>query len=336
MKLVLIAFFCGRLALTAQAPQAAVRIGAPNAGSRSGQAPDAVGAAVLGFLPGPGPLDLNAILGVFGAARLGAPVVVPKTASRLYVSTGQQYALVEQNADAPLAVWDPAAENGGLTAIPGALPHPDLVTFSPRGDSAALYARESGQIQIIGGMPDRPERRKTLPLLSSTAASMIAVSDDANVVVVRNSAGDILISKDGKNWQPFSGAYTPSAWTFVPKTHDLIVGDEQENAIFLIEQAGSDRARIVLAEDSGPNQISVTRDGQTLVALDSKRGTLWAIDLKTRMSKGATPAANLHSLSMLRGGNTFLASSQDASVTLLRVSEGGVQMSVLPAAAGER
>ena len=185
-------------------------------------------------------------------------------------------------------------------------------------------------------MPDRPERRKTLPLLSSTAASMIAVSDDANVVVVRNSAGDILISKDGKNWQPFSGAYTPSAWTFVPKTHDLIVGDEQENAIFLIEQAGSDRARIVLAEDSGPNQISVTRDGQTLVALDSKRGTLWAIDLKTRMSKGATPAANLHSLSMLRGGNTFLASSQDASVTLLRVSEGGVQMSVLPAAAGER
>jgi len=336
MKLVLIAFFCGRLALTAQAPQAAVRIGAPNAGSRSGQAPDAVGAAVLGFLPGPGPLDLNAILGVFGAARLGAPVVVPKTASRLYVSTGQQYALVEQNADAPLAVWDPAAENGGLTAIPGALPHPDLVTFSPRGDSAALYARESGQIQIIGGMPDRPERRKTLPLLSSPAASMIAVSDDANVVVVRNSAGDILISKDGKNWQPFSGAYTPSAWTFVPKTHDLIVGDEQENAIFLIEQAGSDRARIVLAEDSGPNQISVTRDGQTLVALDSKRGTLWAIDLKTRMSKGATPAANLHSLSMLRGGNTFLASSQDASVTLLRVSEGGVQMSVLPAAAGER
>jgi hypothetical protein len=336
MKLVLIAFFCGGLALTAHAPQAAVRIGAPNADSRSGQAPDAVGAAVLGFLPGPGPLDLNAILGVFGAARLGAPVVVPKTASRLYVSTGQQYALVEQNADAPLAVWDPAAENGGLTAIPGALPHPDLVTFSPRGDSAALYARESGQIQIIGGMPDRPERRKTLPLLSSTAASMIAVSDDANVVVVRNSAGDILISKDGKNWQPFSGAYTPSAWTFVPKTHDLIVGDEQENAIFLIEQAGSDRARIVLAEDSGPNQISVTRDGQTLVALDSKRGTLWAIDLKTRMSKGATPAANLHSLSMLRGGNTFLASSQDASVTLLRVSEGGVQMSVLPAAAGER
>jgi len=335
MKLVLIAFFCGRLALTAQAPQAAVRIGAPNAGSRSGQAPDAVGAAVLGFLPGPGPLDLNAILGVFGAARLGAPVVVPKTASRLYVSTGQQYALVEQNADAPLAVWDPAAENGGLTAIPGALPHPDLVTFSPRGDSVALYAREFGQIQVIGGMPNQPEVHQPLPLLSPAIASMIAISDDANVVVVKDSAGNVLISNDGKNWQPFYGAYSPSAWMFVPKTHDLIVGDEQENAIFLIEQAGSDRARIVLAEGSGTNQISVTRDGQTLVALDSKRGTLWTIDLKNRMSKAATPAANLHSLSILRGGNTFLASSQDASVTLLRVSEGGlVQMSVLPKAGG--
>src|SRR5690348_11180365 len=151
MKLVLIVFLCGRLALAAQTPQAAVRIGAPNAGSRSEQARDAVGAAVLGFLPGPGPLELSAILGVFGAARLGDPVAAPKTASRLYVSTGQQYALVEQNSDAPLSVWDPAAENGGLTAIPGALPHPDLVTFSPRGDSVALYAREFGQIQVIGG-----------------------------------------------------------------------------------------------------------------------------------------------------------------------------------------
>ncbi|HEY6991655.1 MAG TPA: hypothetical protein VH369_24900, partial [Bryobacteraceae bacterium] len=135
MKLVLIVFLCGRLGLSAQAPQAAVRIGVPNAGSRSGQTQDAVGAAVLGFLPGPGPLEVSAILGVFGAARLGDPIAAPKTATRLYVSTGQQYALVEQNSDAPLAVWNLTAQTGGLTAIPGALRHPDLVTFSPRGDS---------------------------------------------------------------------------------------------------------------------------------------------------------------------------------------------------------
>src|SRR5690242_3260576 len=256
MKLVLIVFLCGRLALAAQTPQAAVRIGAPNAGSRSEQARDAVGAAVLGFLPGPGPLELSAILGVFGAARLGDPVVAPKTASRLYVSTGQQYALVEQNSDAPLSVWDLAA-NTGLTPITGALPHLDLVTFSPRGNSAALYAREAGQIQVIGGMPNQPELRKTLSLLSTSAASMMAVSDDANVVIVRDSTGEALISNDGKSWQPFYGAYSPSAWTFIPKTHDLIVADKQENAIFLIEQAGSNRARIILAENSLPDQISV-------------------------------------------------------------------------------
>ena len=336
MKLVLIVFLCGRLGLAAQAPQAAVRIGAPNAGSRSGQARDGVGAAVLGFLPGPGPLELSAILGVFGAARLGDPVAAPKTATRLYVATGQQYALVEQNSDAPLAVWDLIA-NTGLTTITGALPHPDLVAFSPRGDSVALYGRESGQVQVISGMPNRPEVHKTLPLRSPAAAGMIATSDDANVVVLRDSAGDVLISNDGKSWQPFSGAYSPSAWTFVPKTHDLVVADSQENAIFLIEEAGSNRARIVLSENSLPDQISVTRDGQMLVALDSKRGTLWTIDLKRRIASGTTAAANLHSLSILRGGNTFLASLQDNNVTLLRVSEGGgVRMSVLPAAGGGR
>src|SRR5690242_5231942 len=203
MKLVLIVFLCGRLALAAQTPQAAVRIGAPNAGSRSGQARGAVGAAVLGFLPGPGPLELSAILGVFGAARLSDPIAAPKTAVRLYVATGQQYVLVEQNSDAPLSVWDLAA-NSALTAIAGALPHPDLVAFSPGGDSAALYARESGQIQIIGGMPNRPEVHKTLPPLSPAATGMIAVSDDANVVVLRDpTTGDVLISNDGKSWQPF-------------------------------------------------------------------------------------------------------------------------------------
>ncbi|HEY6989013.1 MAG TPA: WD40 repeat domain-containing protein [Bryobacteraceae bacterium] len=335
MKLVLLVFLCGRLGLAAQASQAAVRIGAPNAGSRSGQSQDAVGAAVLGFLPGPGPLELSAIFGVFGAARLGDPIAAPKAAIRLYVSTGQQYALVEQSSDAPLAVWDPTAQTGELTAIPGALPHPDLLTFSPRGDSAALYARESGQIQVISGMPNQPVVRKSPPLLSPSAASMMAVSDDANVVIVRDSAGNVLISNDGKNWQAFSGAYSPLAWTFVPKTHDLIVGDKQENAIFLLEQAGSNSARIILSENALPDHISVTRDGQTLVALDSKRGILWTIDLKRRIASGGTAAANLHSLSILRGVNTFLASSQDASVTLLRVSEAaGVQMSVLPKAGG--
>lgn len=336
MKTVLIALLCGRLGLAAQAPHAAVQIGAPTADSQSEQPRDAVGAAVLGFLPGPGPLELSTILGIFGAARLGNPVAVPETAIRLHVATGQNYALVEQSSDSPLAIWDLAADTE-LTAIAGVMPHPDLVVFSPRGDSAALYAREAGQIQVIAGMPNRPEVRKTLPSLSSATAGMIAVSDDANVVVLRNSAGDVLVSNDGKNWQPFYGAYSPSVWTFVPKTHDLIAADNQENAIFLIEQAGSNHARIVLAENCLPDQMSVTRDGQTLVALDSKRGTLWTIDLKRRTMTGATPATNLHSLSILRGGNTFLASSQDANhPTLLRVLEGSVQISALPVAAGGR
>jgi hypothetical protein len=326
MKLFLIGFLGAALVLTAQVPRAAVRINPPNV---AGHATNQVGTAILGFTAGPASLQLSAILGVFGAARISQPIAVPETVTRLYLSARQRYALVEQNSAGPLAVWNldetllldrkPGAD--GLVAIAGALSHPDLVAFSPRGESVALYVSASRQLQVIAGMPNKAFIKKTPPLESPATITMIAVSDDASVVVTKDSAGDLQVSSDDTSWRPVYGAYSPLAWSFIPRTHDLIVSDSQENAVFLIEQADSKNTRAVLAENCLPDQLAVTSAGEILAALDSKRSILWTIDLKNRGSNVTTSAQNLNSLTILRNGNTFLASSRSAGPTLLKISE---------------
>jgi DNA-binding beta-propeller fold protein YncE len=341
MKLFLIGFLGAGLGLVAQAPQAALKIDGRSTASHGAQPRNAVGTAVLGFLEGPGPSELSAILGIFGAARIGPPVAVPETVTQLYLSARQRYALVEQKSGGPIAIWGldetvltgDAASNGGLVAIAGALPRPDMVTFSPTGESVVLYSRASGQLQVISGMPEKPVIHKTPPLDSPGTIAMIAVSDDASVLVTKDAAGDVRISTGGTTWQPFYGAYSPLAWAFIPKTNDLIISDSQEHAVFLIERAGSTNARLVLAENCSLDRLAVTGDGQTLVALDSTRSILSAIDLKSRISNLITPAQNPNSLAILRNGNTFVASSRDANPTLLKVSAGsGVQTAAIHAA----
>src|SRR5882724_9970478 len=88
MKLFLIGFLGAASALTAQVPGASNKV-AP---------------AILGFTLGAGPAEVHPILGVFGAARIGDPLAVPETVTRLYLSSRQHYALAENSAGA-LAVW---------------------------------------------------------------------------------------------------------------------------------------------------------------------------------------------------------------------------------------
>lgn len=330
MKLFLIGFLGAGLVLVAQTPQVTVRAG------RETKPGNAVGTAVLGFFPGPGPAELNTIFGIFGAARVGEPVAVPQTVSRLYISPRQLYALVEQkDGGAPAILALDEAGTGTLVSITGAWPHADLVAFSPRGDSAALYAHDSGQIQVISGLPHKPVVQKMPPMESPAAIAMMAVTDDAAVLVARDSTGSVRISIGGGDWEPFYGAYFPSAWTFIPRTHDLVLSDSQEKAVFLVEQAGAKNTRVVLAEQCPADHLAVTGNGQTLVALDAGQNKLWIVDLKSRASKVATPALSLTSLTVLHSGNTFFAPSRDGNVALLKVSEGGaVETAAIPVATG--
>jgi hypothetical protein len=154
----------------------------------------------------------------------------------------------------------------------------------------------------------------------------MALSDDAAVLIAQDSTGDLQVLASPETgqamaWRPFTGAYSPLAWSFLPKTHDLVISDSQANAVFLIEQADRSSAPIVLAGNCHPDQLAITSDGETLVALDSKLSTLWTIELKSRTLTAIPSAQSLNSLTVLRNGYTFLASSPDSHLSLLKISD---------------
>jgi hypothetical protein len=166
---------------------------------------------------------------------------------------------------------------------------------------------------------------------------MMALSDDAGVAVTKDSAGELWVwSSQDKSWRPFYGGYSPLAWSFVPKTHDLVISDSQANAVLLIEQADRNSTPIVLAESCRPDQVAVTSDGKTLVMLQSRLSNLpsnlWTIELKSRTRTAIPSTQSLDSLTVLRNGATFLASSLDPDPTLLKISDaGGTQMTIVHA-----
>jgi len=159
---------------------------------------------------------------------------------------------------------------------------------------------------------------------------MIALSDDAKVVVTKDSMGDLEMASGDTNWRPFYGGSSPLAWSFVPKTHDMVISDSAGNAVFLIEQADSKNARVLLAAACRPDQLAVTGSGEMLVALDSSRSALWTINLKSRTATTVPLSQELDSLTLLRNRTTFLVSSRKANLALLKISDGAAaQMSAI-------
>jgi hypothetical protein len=270
---------------------------------------------------------------VFGAAHIGPPLAVPEGVTRVYLSPRQRYGLVEQGSSGPLGVW--GLGDDAPVPLPGAFPHPDMVAFSPKGESAALYSSAAKRLQIISAIPGKPVLKEAALLESSGTIAMMALSDDAGVVITKDATGELqVLGSQDMSWRPFYGGYSPLAWAFVPKTHDLVIGDSQANAVLLIEQADRGGTPVVLADTCRPDQLAITSDGKTLVALDSKLNNLWTIELKSRTRTAIPSTQSLDSLTVLRNGYTFLAASLDPNPTLLKISDAaGTEMSLVHAGA---
>jgi hypothetical protein len=315
MKVFAFAFVGVAVTLFAQAQNA-------NSGTASG-----FSVPTLGFVSGQAPPQLQPILGIPGSARLGSPLSLPSTVTRIHIAPGHAYALVEQGPGSPLSMVLLQAiaaqtQNLPLTPIAGAIGQADLLAFSPLGSSAVIYSRQTNQLQVLTGLPRSPQLYLNASNLAiPTAPQKVAVSDDARVVLISDEAGSVYsVSQSGA---PVAVHHSPdiSALAFVTQSHDSIICDRSLNTISFLRDSTATPVALGPATNGTcqPEAAASTGDGKTiLLACPAQRAVL-SLDRASGLTRVYNVASSPSALDRAGMRDVFLMSPPEGGTYWLFV-----------------
>jgi hypothetical protein len=277
------------------------------------------GTPVAGYLVSPGGSEIHSLLTTSRTVKVDQAISIPGVTRRVYMPPRQQYALVEQESGEPVAVW--TLRGQPLMPIGGAMAHPDLVAFSPRGDAMILYSQGSSSLQVITHLPAEPAVSRVLAVPFSNF-EQFAVSDDGAVVVALVATGRMVQSSGSPAWIPLQTGFNARALCFIPKTRNLAIADGSQKVIAELSNvdSGSVLSYRVLAQDVEANQLLATRGGEVLVAASLEQGEVWTVDLRSGAVLQKQEAGKISSLYSLRDGYTFLLANSDG-LSLMRLAE---------------
>ncbi len=126
---------------------------------------------VAGYVFDGGAHSLRPLLGIPGAATVGAPIDAGYSFTAAYVAPRQD-SFFGVAADGSTHWFAIAAGALTETAIAGVMQSPERVVFSPTGTAAALFA--NGQAQIVTGLRGSPAAAGSISLSSTDARRRIA------------------------------------------------------------------------------------------------------------------------------------------------------------------
>lgn len=270
----------------------------------------------LGFISGQAPAQLQPILGIPGSARLGSPLLLPSTVTGIHIAPGHAYALLQQGPSNPVSMVllqgiTAQTQNVQLTPIPGTIGQLDLLAFSPMGTSAAIYSRETNQLQVLAGLPRSPRLSRNLSNVAMTgAAQKLAVSDDAQLVLISDATGSVYsVSQNGA---VTAVHHSPeiSALAFVTRSHDSIICDRSLNTISLLQNFIATPFALgpAMNDICQPEAAASTADGGTLLLACPAQHTVLAVNSASGLTRVYNVAASPTSLDRLALGDVFLMS----------------------------
>lgn len=294
-------------------------------GQLSGSGTDGHGSAFvgpsLGFVSGAMPSQLRPILGIPGAARLGAPILLPSTVTQLYLAPGHYYALASRGTADPVAITVlrmPAGmqSNPVLVALPGAVAEPELVAFSPSGRSAVLYSQTANRVQAFTGLPNSPLlladiTNVTLP----NAPSKLAISDDAQAVLVADGTGTVYALHGTAAPAAVYHSSQVGALVFFSNSHEAIVGDPALGTTAVVETSTSaSGVRILLPPSSGgcqPQAAASTADGNTVLLACPAQHVITSVDRASGVTNTYKINGSPSAFDATGAKDTFLLSPAD-------------------------
>jgi hypothetical protein len=265
---------------------------------------------LLGFVYSAERSELRPILGIPGASLFGGPISIPVGVTSIYFAPRQNYALLAHRFVGSIGLMRfQGAEEASVTAICGAISQPDLITFSPSGNSAILYSRRAGQVQVITGLPNAP--KLTRAIASSDlpdALRFLAIADDGVTLLEGTARGAIYLLPVGGAPQLLYSAADLGGLVFTPRTSDVLVFDRGAGTLFLLQDVGSASSYLPIAEGltgvAGNAFLQV--NGGSAMLVGTNTSSVWQIDLATLGVRSTRLPVTPHMLQPLQTPGKFL------------------------------
>jgi len=221
-----------------------------------------VGVPSMGFVYDGSQSAIRPILGLPGAAIVGAPLDPGFAVARAAVAAQRQFVLAASGDDGRARVI--VVQDSGLTVRPvdGALISPDRMILSPSATSAILYRRDAARLQIVTGLPEAPVVAREIALDDSGSAHALAVSDDGALALYAAGAGPLWLFDSNGGRAQLSLPAAVAAVTFRPGGSDALAV-VRTGELYMIQADGGTAyyGRIAGDDPSDPVAVQLSRDG---------------------------------------------------------------------------
>jgi hypothetical protein len=204
------------------------------------------------------------VIGVVGAASVGAAVDVGFDISQVAVPAMNNYVLAMTDGNWPTVL---AARNGSLTPATPLQPGPwiDRVALSPSGSAAVFLSSSQHRIYAYTGLSKLAISRWQIDLEAVDPVSAIAISDDGRNVAIGTFGGQygaLFIATPGHHPRLIGAMRHPVAIAFLHNSANAVVADDVDNAIYSL--SNGQIARIAATEDgiSSPGGLGISNDNQ--------------------------------------------------------------------------
>jgi hypothetical protein len=276
--------------------------------------PGAIGGYTLGFVFDARSGSLRPLVGIPGAALLGAPLDAGVAIRQAYVSPRQNYAVALTDGDALVVSFHAPTDPPDVATLGFDSSAAGVAALSADGSAAAFYSVAEGLIRVVTGLPGAPAVAHTVPAtaVAGTIRLLAIGNDGATLVAAVDSTGAsaaTLLDADGNGTTLLSSSHI-SALQFMGDTRDLLIADDVDDTVSLIQDvSGAALFRpLAAAADgiAGPIGLNISLDRNLVVVANGRAGGIFVLDMTaaqpTTYACPCTPAG----LSRLNGNSVFL------------------------------
>lgn len=222
------------------------------------------------------------ILGMPGAAILGAPLDLGFPVENAATAAQQDYALATSAGDHRLRLVRMQDGSTVVRTLLDAMVSPDRIIPSASGRAAVVYSRATARLQVISGLPEAPVVSREFT--TAGLAVNLAVSDDGKSVLLVAGGQDagsawLLNTDTGKFELQLQDA--TAAICFRPDSRDALAVS-RSGEIYLLGSGGMSKFGLI-PTTADPVAIQASPDGArayvaytdgTLAVIDSGAGTV--------------------------------------------------------------